>query len=173
MQTTRSLAQRNAAFLGQALDMLETLSASAYALRPPQFERGGVGVHMRHVLDHYDAFLDGLQAGRIEYDTRARDEATESEIDVARKRLRATIARLRILGPASSDAAEIADAWVARKLVARSRPTSSPQTSTDCRRHLEWQVQGDELGGLAVKPDPYRSSTRPICGPGSGPSGRL
>jgi hypothetical protein len=36
---------------------------------------------------------------------------------VARTRLRATIARLRILGPASSDAAEIADAWVARKLV--------------------------------------------------------
>jgi len=26
--------------------------------------------------------------------------------------------------------------------------------STDCHRHFEWQVQGDKLGGLAVKPRP-------------------
>jgi len=115
MRTHVLLAQRNAEFLGQALALLDALPVDAYAQRPPQFERGGVGVHLRHVLDHFDAFLDGLAPGCIDYDARARDEATEVDIDVARARLRATIARLELLGPAEESAA----VWAAREMQVR------------------------------------------------------
>lgn len=94
MRTNTLLAQRNQAFLGQALALLESLPAGIYAERPAHFERGGVGAHLRHVLDHYDAFLDGLENGRIDYDARERDPATESDIAVACARLRQTSARL-------------------------------------------------------------------------------
>jgi uncharacterized damage-inducible protein DinB len=104
MRTNTSLAQRNAAFLGQALELLAALPASVYAARPKHFERGGVGVHLRHVLDHYDAFLDGLESGRIDYDARERDPATESDIEVARARLRSTIARMSVLVSKSESA---------------------------------------------------------------------
>jgi hypothetical protein len=77
MRTNTPLVQRNADFLAQALALLDSLPADAYAQRPPQFERGGVGAHLRHVLDHFDAFLEGVAGGFIDYDGRARDEATE------------------------------------------------------------------------------------------------
>ncbi|HTF89276.1 MAG TPA: DinB family protein [Planctomycetota bacterium] len=94
MRMNTSLAQRNAAFLEQALELLDSLAPEVYAARPAHFERGGVGVHLRHVLDHYDAFLDGLDSGCIDYDARQRDPATEADLSVARERLCATIARM-------------------------------------------------------------------------------
>src|SRR5689334_16636193 len=97
MRTNKHLAQRNAAFLEQALDVLAALPPGVYEARQRHFERGGVGVHLRHVLDHYDAFLDGLEAGRIDYDARERDPATESSVAVARARLTTTIARISAL----------------------------------------------------------------------------
>ena len=97
MRTNTPLAQRNAAFLGQALELLDSLPLGVYSARPRHFERGGVGVHLRHVLDHYDAFLDGLESGRIDYDTRERDALTESDSGVARARLCTTIARMHAL----------------------------------------------------------------------------
>jgi uncharacterized damage-inducible protein DinB len=112
MRTNTPLVQRNADFLGQALALLDSLPREAYAQRPPQFERGGVGAHLRHVLDHFDAFLDGVATGCIDYDARARDEATEQEIDVAKARLRATTARLKLLGPLDESPA----VWVEREL---------------------------------------------------------
>ena len=106
MRTNANLAQRNVAFLAQALELLDGLSPEAYAARPASFERGGIGVHLRHVLDHYDAFLDGLPAGRVDYEARERDAATEVELEVGRSRLRATIARLETMpthaGPTGS-----------------------------------------------------------------------
>lgn len=94
MRTNSLLAHQNAVFLGQAIELLDALPAGLYAARPAHFDRGGVGVHLRHVLDHYDAFLDGIESGRIDYDARERDPVTESDIEVARSRLCSTIARM-------------------------------------------------------------------------------
>src|SRR5687768_6706796 len=95
MAANTHLAQKNAALLEQALELLRCLPEGVFEARPRHFERGGVGAHLRHVLDHYDAFLDGLEQGRIDYDERERDPRTESEIGVARERLDATLSRLR------------------------------------------------------------------------------
>src|SRR5262245_50789129 len=88
------LAQQNAAYLEQALELLDSIPARLFAARPRHFDRGGVGVHLRHVLDHYDAFLDGVESGRVDYDARERDPATENDLVVARARLAATLRRL-------------------------------------------------------------------------------
>ena len=112
MRTNVLLSQRNQAFLGQALELLAGMPASLYAARPAHFERGGVGAHLRHVLDHYDAFLDGLESGRIDYDARLRDPQTEIDIEVARARLQHTIARLA----ATFASAEIVAGGAERKI---------------------------------------------------------
>jgi hypothetical protein len=39
----------------------------------------GIGVHLRHCLDHFDCFLSGLERGHIDYDARCRNEAVERD----------------------------------------------------------------------------------------------
>ena len=65
MAETTTLAGGNGAFLGQGLELIQRLTDEQYAVAPPNFSRGGVGAHFRHILDHYDSFLDGLAAGRL------------------------------------------------------------------------------------------------------------
>lgn len=104
MRIHPGLIESNVALLGQALALLDRLPDELYSARPDCFERGGVGSHLRHVLDHYDAWLQQAEAApneslRIDYDARLRDPATEVDPNVGRARLRATIARLRGLEP--------------------------------------------------------------------------
>ncbi len=141
MRTNALLSQRNQAFLGQALELLESMPASLYAARPAHFERGGVGAHMRHVLDHYDAFLDGLDSGRIDYDARERDPQTEIDIEIARARLRQTVARL----VATFSRADIAASGAERKIEVAmdlgGRPSGNPSSSvSSLGRELQYLV---------------------------------
>jgi uncharacterized damage-inducible protein DinB len=61
--------------LRQGIALLEWLSDEQYAGRPGA--GSGIGAHYRHVLDHYQAFLRGLEQGRIDYDARERDPRLE------------------------------------------------------------------------------------------------
>ncbi|MBA4284791.1 MAG: hypothetical protein C0434_04595 [Xanthomonadaceae bacterium] len=45
-----------------------------------------IGPHLRHVVEHYEALLSGIDRGVIDYDNRSRDR--EIECDVARARAR-------------------------------------------------------------------------------------
>ncbi len=56
-----------------------------------------IGPHLRHVLDHYDCFLSGLDAGCIDYDRRQRDLETETDPAAARQRITSIAAQLRQL----------------------------------------------------------------------------
>ncbi len=38
---------------------------------------GEISGHMRHIIEFYECFLDGLPAGRIDYDARKRDQSIE------------------------------------------------------------------------------------------------
>jgi uncharacterized damage-inducible protein DinB len=75
---TQRLTEVNLVVLRQALELVNRLSDDDYQGSTPQLPRGGVGAHFRHVLDHYDGFLRGLGAGRIDYDLRDRDPELES-----------------------------------------------------------------------------------------------
>ena len=88
------LIKDNIATLQQAETLLMTVAGSTLNLG----ER--IGPHLRHVLDHYDCFLDGLAQQRIDYDQRCRDAATETSISTAQQRLARTNARLAELSPA-------------------------------------------------------------------------
>lgn len=98
--TSRLLLDHNLRFLRQAADLLATIPSDAYTLaRPPVF-RSGIGAHLRHCLDHYQSFLAGLASGRIDYDARNRDRATEQSREAAATVISTIIARLDALTPA-------------------------------------------------------------------------
>jgi len=67
--------ESNALLLQQGISLLERLDDAQYA--------GGlgswapVGAQYRHVLDHYQSFLRGLESARVDYDARTRDELVE------------------------------------------------------------------------------------------------
>ncbi len=64
--------------LRQGAALIERLEGGIYAgLGYPPGR--GIGAHLRHVLDHYNAFLAGLESDVIDYDERVRGVAVESD----------------------------------------------------------------------------------------------
>lgn len=57
--------------------VVTALSDSQYVHRPVGAYGSGIGSHVRHVLDHVRAFLDGLEHGRIDYEHRVRGTDVE------------------------------------------------------------------------------------------------
>jgi hypothetical protein len=56
------------------------LDSPSYVRRVAAVFDTSIGAHVRHNVDHYLSFLDGVAAGRIDYHTRARDSGIESEL---------------------------------------------------------------------------------------------
>jgi hypothetical protein len=87
MHTKQSVAASLPATLGnqllllQGLELLAGLSSHAFAHGPDG--HSPVGTQLRHVLDHYEAFFEGLPSGRVDYDARRRDGLLESRVDLA------------------------------------------------------------------------------------------
>lgn len=87
-------AHRNILFLRQGLDLLAGINDVDYSNGfPPHFE-AGIGTHIRHVLEHYTSFLDGLPTGRIDYDARKRDARIEVDRSAATNAVQRIIDRL-------------------------------------------------------------------------------
>lgn len=53
-----------------------------------------IGPHLRHVIEHYEALLAGLDQGVVDYDNRGRDREVERDAALARRRCEALIAGL-------------------------------------------------------------------------------
>jgi hypothetical protein len=69
--------------LNQGLFLLDSLDADAYT-RPAAGGFGGsIGEHYRHIVEHFTCLLGGIREGRVDYDSRKRDRAIESDIDYA------------------------------------------------------------------------------------------
>ncbi len=73
---------------------LQQLEAFLAVLTPAQYrhafdieERQTLGRHLRHILDHYQALLEGCGAGRIDYESRERAPGLEREPALALERL--------------------------------------------------------------------------------------
>jgi uncharacterized damage-inducible protein DinB len=80
--------------LEQARDLVLKLDADAFTATLPGVA-SSAGAHLRHCLDAFDCLLDGLDAGRVDYDRRRRDPRTETETIAALERLEALRERLR------------------------------------------------------------------------------
>jgi hypothetical protein len=103
MERNDTLISASVAVLGQARDLLGRLRAGVYSSTAGLPVASGAGPHLRHCLDFYDALLDGLETGRVDYNLRERDEATERDPHRAIARIDATIARLEATSaPAST-----------------------------------------------------------------------
>jgi len=73
----------NREVLGQAASLLGRLDDESYASGGAAPGLSPVGAHVRHVLDHYRALLEGLSSGRIDYEARHRESPLERERHLA------------------------------------------------------------------------------------------
>lgn len=100
------LIDANLRFLEQARALLDGLAGEAYAREGP-FGLASAGAHLRHVLDHYDCFLDGLATGEIDYDARSRDPSVERDPRRAADAVERIVAALRRAPVAPSRAVRV------------------------------------------------------------------
>lgn len=67
----------NITSLRQAISLIARLDAGTYTTPHPLFSGSTVGGHVRHNIDHYINFFQGLPTGRIDYENRERDPRAE------------------------------------------------------------------------------------------------
>jgi uncharacterized damage-inducible protein DinB len=98
MRTRRSaLIDLNIRWLRQALSLLRRIDNASYSKTPAGFAPHRAGAHLRHVIDFYCSFLDGVSASRIDYEARRRNETIERSRRAAAGAIRSIIQRLQAL----------------------------------------------------------------------------
>src|SRR5947199_4753853 len=85
-QRQSALIETNSAWLRQASALLGKVTHHAYA---------SIGTHLRHILEFYECFLDGVDSGHIDYDARKRDQSIERSRTAAAVRIYSLIERLK------------------------------------------------------------------------------
>lgn len=96
MSYEKTLVQENMDFLQQGIDLMEKISDEMYRHNDYSFYGSGMGKHIRHILDHYSSFLEGMEAG-INYDRRERDTRIEEDRGYAIRKTWKIIAGLKEL----------------------------------------------------------------------------
>lgn len=84
----------NLRWLRQALRLVDRLSDHAYAATPRGFAPHKAGAHLRHILEFYRCFLEGIDSSHIDYDARRRDAAVETSRTAAASAIRSIIREL-------------------------------------------------------------------------------
>jgi uncharacterized damage-inducible protein DinB len=87
----------NVAVIRQGIALLGALGAERYAARLPVAYGAAIGGHMRHIIEHYLGFLNGLADGAVDYENRARDPLMESSPAYAADTLASIVDRLEEL----------------------------------------------------------------------------
>jgi uncharacterized damage-inducible protein DinB len=77
----------NVQLLEQARAILARLDDATYARASALNPEGSIGRHLRHCLDFYRCFLDGLKLDRIDYTHRERDGEVEERREAAADRI--------------------------------------------------------------------------------------
>jgi uncharacterized damage-inducible protein DinB len=98
MKRPSALAYANIHFLRQALELLRALDDDTYCATDSRCYPSGIGSHLRHNLDHYRSFLDGLTTGRVDYDARERDVLVEADRTRAMQQIDVIVHQLTALG---------------------------------------------------------------------------
>jgi hypothetical protein len=88
------LIRMNIYSLEQACKLLISVDEKSYRDPPAKFFPHRAGAHLRHVLEFYECFLDGLETGHIDYDARRRDLSVETNRAAALAKIRNIVARL-------------------------------------------------------------------------------
>jgi len=88
----------NIAALAQLQALLDQLNDEQYGAIVCDIAVSTLGCHVRHIIEHYERFVDDLDSGLIDYDARSRDTTIESHRAVARERVVGISECLRQLG---------------------------------------------------------------------------
>jgi len=83
-----------AQLMTQLSDLVSQLDSEQYNARPELTRCGSIGGHVRHVLDHLVAWLDGVNGGLVNYDDRRRDTVVEHDPVAALHAIKHHTARL-------------------------------------------------------------------------------
>lgn len=92
-----ALVEANLHYLAQAERLLAQLNDSAFGQPSESFYQSTIGGHLRHCLDHYDSFLNGLAKGKVDYDERMRLPALETETTSAAAKIAEICTRMKEL----------------------------------------------------------------------------
>ncbi|MEO6392652.1 MAG: hypothetical protein ABIP75_12460 [Pyrinomonadaceae bacterium] len=90
-------------FLEQAVDLVQRIDDGVFAATSPLSPRGSIGGHLRHVVDFFQSFLNGLERGQINYNLRQRDPRFEHDRVYAVWRLNEMIAALKAVPLAAGE----------------------------------------------------------------------
>ena len=150
---TAELVATNIAWLRQALSLLGRLDDRAFGSSPKPLDPHRVGSHLRHVLEFYECFLDGVGSSHIDYDARKRDELVEKSRHAAGEKVCEIIRRLQENPNLEADALvsvrmENADAYL-RSSIARELQALSSHTI----HHFALISVTLRLHGFQVDPD--------------------
>lgn len=97
MQTTLHIIEDCASLLDQAARIVGGLDDRVFATTTPISPRGSIAGHLRHILDFYENFLNGIETQRVDYNLRQRDPSRERDRFYAIARITRTIASLQQL----------------------------------------------------------------------------
>ena len=89
-----ALVATNVAWLQQALSLLGRMDDATFAAPPKQLAHHRVGSHLRHVLEFYECFLEGVGSSCIDYDARKRDALVETDRHAAADKICSIIRRI-------------------------------------------------------------------------------
>lgn len=70
--------------LEQGLEFLTELGQEEYVQVNEPYFTSSIGAHYRHVLDHVEVLINGLEDGCVNYDSRCRDQNVEACLDAAK-----------------------------------------------------------------------------------------
>jgi hypothetical protein len=67
----------------QGRALLGSVEAEVYRWKDTKDCGASIGMHYRHVLEHFQCVLEGLESSRVDYDLRPRDAELEGSVDAA------------------------------------------------------------------------------------------
>jgi uncharacterized damage-inducible protein DinB len=94
MGRLESLIDMNIRWLRQCEELLKGLPNGMLAAIPPGLDPHRAGGHIRHIVEFYECFLNGISSCHIDYDSRAHNREMEQSPSVALTRLSAVTERL-------------------------------------------------------------------------------
>lgn len=80
-QPSLILAVEDVLLQGRAL--LDAVDTAVYTWKDEKGCGASIGMHYRHVLEHFQCLIEGIQSGRINYDHRQRSFELENSLDAA------------------------------------------------------------------------------------------
>ncbi len=120
MHPSAAVLRDNLYYLGQALRLTEGISSIHFTHAHPPLYKRGVGPHLRHCMEHYELFLEGVESGSVDFDQRQRREDPQNDPRAMARWIRELIQGLENVDPnvlskplrvKMDCGSEIADPW--------------------------------------------------------------